>query len=1009
MMGGGSPAQSTGETRYNTLQLQDSSYGSPLPLVYGKSRVAGTLIWYGSFQSIPHSQGGGGKGGGGGGGSTTYTYQAALAIALCEGPITGVGAIWADKAQQTLSSLGLTLFTGAGGQAAWSYLTTNFPSQADGYDHTAYVAHSSYPLGSSAGMPNLSYELQGFFTDAAFNGDAELYNILVDYCTDANHGCGFNYLAPLTGTNSYQQYCKSLGLSASPVEERQRAAKDFIEDILKISNSEAVWTAGGLLKIIPRADSAVSGSGASFTPNNGAGGPISTPIYTLTDNAFVADPEEDPITLVPTASPDLYNVMRVQFLDRANQYNPAPAEAKDDADIALNGERVAEQLKLDAITQLSVATQVANFEKNRALYYADQYEFRCLPDYQLLEPMDVIAITDPRMGISNLLCRVVKISEGDDTDDTISMTVEALPIGPGTAPQYSAETGLGYTPDYSTAPGSVQTPKIFAAPPQLVHSVAGYEVWIAVSGPSGSTTWGGCNVLMSLDGGTTYAQIGVIPGPARYGTLSSTFASGSDPDTTNALQVTLNNTALALTGGSASDADNMRLLALVENEIVSFQYCTLTGAGAYTFTSTGLVGGTKYMRRGKYGSTIASHASGTSFVRLDGNIFKLPIDAGIIGQTIHFKFQSFNIFGDGLEAVAGLTDYTYTVPTIVGGVDPSSNTLMPTGSVPPSVPAGAFSYTSTTSSVTLVVGASFTATISGALMTVSAVASGSISVGMVVAGTGVTAGTRILQLGTGSGGTGNYILDTSSTVGSGTSMTGSPVVYRADGTTIALSAGSQAVTGLASGTTYKVYPYMVDNFGTSGSVSWVAVTGGSGSPAICYPPAGNALAASTMYARGNIPLNGFSVSTTSAGTGGGGGGGGGCLHPLSTVMLADGRAIPADMLMVGDCLPAPEGSGRIVSITRRPCSRWISVKFNGRTDGSDLIVTDDHWFYNADGCRVRASELHLGDILKAEGDHLRVTALGLWDEFDELVSIELEAPHLYYLGRRGPLCHNPKP
>lgn len=64
--------------------------------------------------------------------------------------------------------------------------------------------------------------------------------------------------------------------------------------------------------------------------------------------------------------------------------------------------------------------------------------------------------------------------------------------------------------------------------------------------------------------------------------------------------------------------------------------------------------------------------------------------------------------------------------------------------------------------------ATVTASISGTTMTVSAVASGTVLVGAVISGTGVTAGTRITDYGTGTGGTGTYTVDTSQTVSSTT-------------------------------------------------------------------------------------------------------------------------------------------------------------------------------------------------------------------------------------------------
>lgn len=62
--------------------------------------------------------------------------------------------------------------------------------------------------------------------------------------------------------------------------------------------------------------------------------------------------------------------------------------------------------------------------------------------------------------------------------------------------------------------------------------------------------------------------------------------------------------------------------------------------------------------------------------------------------------------------------------------------------------------------------ASFTASISGTTMTVTAVASGTIDVGMCVNGAGVSSGTWVTALGTGTGGTGTYTVSNSQTVAS---------------------------------------------------------------------------------------------------------------------------------------------------------------------------------------------------------------------------------------------------
>ena len=90
--------------RLSDLKVQASTYGAPIPQVWGKVRCAGNMIWSADIVETEHtstvSSGGGGKGGGGGGGSTqtqtTYSYSVSFAVGVCRGPIAGIRRIWAN-------------------------------------------------------------------------------------------------------------------------------------------------------------------------------------------------------------------------------------------------------------------------------------------------------------------------------------------------------------------------------------------------------------------------------------------------------------------------------------------------------------------------------------------------------------------------------------------------------------------------------------------------------------------------------------------------------------------------------------------------------------------------------------------------------------------------------------------------------------------------------------------------------------------------------------------------
>jgi hypothetical protein len=736
---GGGASQSMTPQRYNGIQISSSASGGCVPLMYGQQRLPFNLIWYGAFTSSANSSSGGGKGGGGSQ-TTGYTYKSSFACALCEGPISTIVQVWNDKDLTTLSALGLTLFTGAGGQSPWSYLTTNFPTQAIPYDHICYVAAQSFTLGDSAAMPNITFETRAFLTGTgtvsvtfttgpaagatsavissslaagqwsiyfsdnevrwctvagsavtwqgalnaacttqAYAGcsyDADPSLMVVDYLTDPNHGVGFpaGQIATLTGANSYQSYCYSLGLFLSPFETTQRAASDFLKEIFQITNSDAVWSAG-TLKVLPYCDAPVSGNGQTYTPNL-------TPEFIFTDDDFLDIPE---LTRIPI--PDTYNHVRVEYLDRSNAYNTAVAEATDLGNIAQTGERVMDTLSFHEITSSTVARVVAQLVLQVSLYERNTIKVKVRADYCLLEPMDYIGITDVALGYVGQIFRITKVT--DDDKDEIELEAMEIPGTVRTTPVYNWASVAGYNANFGEAPGSVQAPAFLEAYGVIVSPTGGRQLWITVDGPSGSAAWGGAQVFMSFDG-TTYDPIGIITGAGRYGTITSSVAAiTSVPDVTTTMSVTLNNTNAVLGTGSAADALDNRLLIAVGSgasvEIMSYETATLVSAGEYTITT---------LYRGLYSTDVIAHAPGAQFMRLDGNVLQMNIDPGWLGQTVYFKFCSFNTVGRATQLLSAATAYTYTLgQSLVAYNAVSTSTFSTTGNCAVYSPTSGFKMT----------------------------------------------------------------------------------------------------------------------------------------------------------------------------------------------------------------------------------------------------------------------------------------------------------------------------
>ena len=78
--------------RLGDLAVQTSAYGTQIPKLFGRMRVAGTVIWATDIQES-RSRSGGGKGRPR---TVEYSYSASFAVALSARPIRRVERIWAD-------------------------------------------------------------------------------------------------------------------------------------------------------------------------------------------------------------------------------------------------------------------------------------------------------------------------------------------------------------------------------------------------------------------------------------------------------------------------------------------------------------------------------------------------------------------------------------------------------------------------------------------------------------------------------------------------------------------------------------------------------------------------------------------------------------------------------------------------------------------------------------------------------------------------------------------------
>lgn len=654
LFGGGKKVQATDVQKYSGLQVQTSVYGKSLPIIYGRTRVAGNLIWYGDFTATPQPQqsagkGGiiGGGGGKGGGGNTGYTYSVSYMMALGEGQITTVQKVWWDKNVGTVSSLGFEMFNGGGGQTPWPYLLAHHPDQAVGYRFTANVAIANQSLGNSAQLPNYNFEVDGRLDASAISSlpDADPSQVVSDFLTNVRYGAGFQsaWIGDLT---TYKNWCIANTLLISVAIDAQQTASAFLADLMQNTNAEIVWT--DKLRIIPYGDQNVSGNGYTYTAP-------SAPLFDLDDTFFLPNSggssgSDDPVQGVRKRSADNFNVLKLEYMNRDKDYNLATVDAKDQAGIDSFGVRQDKTIQahmfcLAAAARLSVQLQL----QRQAV--RNTYSFMLDQRWLILDPMDIVTITDERLGLDRQWVRIMEITEG--ADNTLTFIAEEYLNGTGNAAIYQTEPLSGAAPDYNSDPGVTNVPVIFEVPLQLLQSPS-LEVWLAMSG---GANWGGADVYLSSDN-ETYAYAGRQQGPARTGVLTSILPTypvtinRTTIDQTNTLAVSLVESNGDLTSVSQTDALAYNTLSYVDGELLSYSNASLTGTNAYNIT---------YLVRGIYDSTIGAHAIGTPFARLDTQIFKIPVDQSRAGQTVYIKLLPFNIYGGGQPSIDSVQPLQYMI------------------------------------------------------------------------------------------------------------------------------------------------------------------------------------------------------------------------------------------------------------------------------------------------------------------------------------------------------------
>ena len=166
LLGGGGNA-----ARAGNLTVQSAAYGEPIPVISGRIRAAGNLIWTSGLRELAGSSGGKRNGAS----TSEYHYTASFAVGLAARTIAGVGRIWADgrlirNSDGTfLAPTIMRLYPGTEAQTPDPLIAAaEGVANAPAYRGMAYAVFEDLALGDFGNrIPNLTFEIDA-------DGEAEI-------------------------------------------------------------------------------------------------------------------------------------------------------------------------------------------------------------------------------------------------------------------------------------------------------------------------------------------------------------------------------------------------------------------------------------------------------------------------------------------------------------------------------------------------------------------------------------------------------------------------------------------------------------------------------------------------------------------------------------------------------------------------------------------------------------------------------------------------------------------
>ena len=588
------PQQREPSGKLEDLHVTGSGYGAMIPMVWGRARLGGNIIWATDLNDRIE----------GGKNNRYHAYYANLAVLICRGPVVGVRRIWGedlilyDSGQNPPTRHNIRIYRGTEDQPADPLIqSVEGAANTPAYRGLCYVVIEALPLKDWGNrIPSMNFEVDA--------GPATLADVLGDVMDLVGIGPDLRDLSRVAGIPV-----------AGCILAQQAAAREFLADLLRVYAVDLAEIDERIVAL-PR------------------GGPVALSIDEgdLGARVWQGPTQDVPAPLEVTRSAELEIPARVDvcYMEAAREYQQAEQRA---IRYTKTGVAEARTLKLPLVLTASEARRVAERQLYTEWLERTRYRFALGPRYWRLAPGSIVSLP---VGGERRRARIT-----------------AMEIGLFAAARFAAVLDAGAVLAQEAA-GSEVPPRP-AARDSIVPTA--FAVWsgrelrdedglapgfyVAAGGGAG---WRGCTCYYSPDG-ATWIPCGEIRKQIPWGTTLGALATWGDPnqwDLANTVAVQMQ--AGGLGSMSQAEVDAGLNAAVLAGEIIGFATATAGGAGAYTLS---------VLRRGRRGTPTDGHQAGDLFALVSPEPpLRVSVPAGLVGQAVQVKRLS---PGQVLEDVAAVT------------------------------------------------------------------------------------------------------------------------------------------------------------------------------------------------------------------------------------------------------------------------------------------------------------------------------------------------------------------